>query len=201
MPEQLRSEYTPVDTRYIPFVQQPYCCLPATLQTILYKNSLPLYSQEEIGGLLGLVVAPEDAKYFWNVETADTPPPAGYGTRINTDQYSLSRLIETLGLPFQLTNRSASSLRDEADLLQQLKDVEAADQDALACFKASIVYNNSYSGGHICAFDRVINGNIRLINPEAKNSKWQEVEPSLLLEAIKAHGDDNSGGIWIFRRV
>lgn len=60
-------------SRYIPFTQQEYCCVPACIQMVMYKNSIPLVSQEDIGNALGLTVPEEDAYLFKSPQTGEKP--------------------------------------------------------------------------------------------------------------------------------
>ncbi len=53
-------EIVPKDSRYIPFSQQPYCCVPTSIQMVMYRHNIPLVPAEELGYHLGLTV-PKDA--------------------------------------------------------------------------------------------------------------------------------------------
>jgi hypothetical protein len=54
--------------------------------------------------------------------------------------------------------------------------------------------------GHVTVFDRVIDGKVRLVDASPHQPKWRLVEGSLLLEAIKRHGNESSGGVWHFKK-
>lgn len=51
---------------YRPFYQLPYCCVPATLQWILYRHGLDILNQESIGAELGLRLPTKGKKLFKN---------------------------------------------------------------------------------------------------------------------------------------
>lgn len=181
----------PSDSRYVPFVQQPYCCVPACIQTILYKNNLKLLSQEEIGIELGLVVPSDVAHTFFNVEVRDKPPiGSGFGTRIQLQEYSLQKLIEKQKWPFDFKPRLASGLGSTQELLQALAQAEDTNGDILICFQ------NDNKSGHVCVFDRILASKVRLIDPSQQFSKWRMMEAQELFERIQNHGDDNYGGLW-----
>jgi hypothetical protein len=79
------GSYSPVpdDSRYIPFTQQPSCCVPTCIQIVMYRHDIPLRPAEEIGYHLGLVVSPDRSKLFSNVRTAaEAPSSAGYGIQL-----------------------------------------------------------------------------------------------------------------------
>lgn len=189
-----------VDSRYIPFVQQPYCCVPAGIQTILHKNAFPLFPQEQIGKWLGLIVPPEARGWFWDVEVLSDPPPSGYGTRIGQKQFSIDKMLKKQKLPLTMQFVFASQIKSPRAFLQKLSEIEQKDQDALICFKASTINASASRGGHVCVFDRIVGRKIRVIDPEPKYPKWRLISLETLYKAVKEHGDDKSGGLWIFNK-
>ncbi len=85
---------------YIPLTQQPFCCVSTCIQMILLRRGLPLYSQEEIGYELGLVVPKEYANLFQKVRTGKKPS-AGWGTQINKPNYSLNNFFLKYKIPLK----------------------------------------------------------------------------------------------------
>ena len=184
-------ETTPEDTRYVPFVQQPYCCVPTCLQMVAYKNDLPLLPQEYIGAKLGLVVPPEDEKYFYNVAVSEEPPVAsGYGTRIQDPDFSLENFLVEERWPLKLVKKLASTLTSKTVLLEQLSQVESAYGDVLICLQ------NDRGYGHVVVFDRLIDGDVRIIDPSPLHPKWRTLPLNDVYTRIQNHGDDNFGGLW-----
>jgi len=196
----MAGSVTPIDTRYIPFSQQPYCCVPTCLQIVLYKNSLPLQPQEQIGAQLGLVVPPEEEKYFWNVATSKEVPIAGYGTRIQEPVYGLEQFITKNHLPFTVEFQLSKGLKSPQALRQQLVKLQADDDDVLICFRSGTVYGNDHTNGHVCVFDVVEENTVRLVDPIPNFPKWRNVEIDKLFKAIRLHEDKRMGGLWILKR-
>jgi hypothetical protein len=191
----------PNDSRYIPFTQQDYCCVPTSIQMIMYRNGVPLIPAEELGYYLGLTVPPEEGHLFYKARVSVTPPSgAGFGTQIMNPEYNPDEIFPKLGIPFVFSQVLAAEIADEADLLDRLHTIEQEDSDALLCFNHGVI-KGEYKPftGHVVVFDRVIDGKIRVVDASWKHPKWRLVEPSLMLEAIQCHGDKNSGGIWHFR--
>ena len=94
-------EATPDDSRYVPFTQQAYCCVPTSILMIMYRNGMPLIPAEELGYHLGLTVPPEDSHLFYKVRVSNTPPSlAGYGTQIYNPDYEPNKVFRELGIPF-----------------------------------------------------------------------------------------------------
>lgn len=184
----------PVNSRYVPFVQQPYCCVPACIQMVLYKNGMKLLSQETIGAELGLVVPPDVSRAFYSVEVhEEAPVGSGYGTRIQLPEFSLDNLIKKQNWRFKFEALLASQLNDVKEFVDKLKQIEAENIDALVCFQ------NDHGTGHVCVFDRVINEEVRLIDPSQDYPKWRTMKSQELLNRVKAHGDSNYGGLWILK--
>lgn len=190
------QETIPQDSRYVPFVQQPYCCVPTCLQMVAYKNKLPVLSQEYIGAKLGLVVPPEDAGYFYNVAVSEKPVvSSGYGTRIQDSDYSLETFLATEQWPLKVIQKLASTLTSESVLFEQLSQVEADQGDALICLQ------NDRGYGHVMVFDRLVSDGIRVIDPSPQHAKWRTLPVAEVYDRIQRHGDDNFGGLWVLERL
>jgi len=169
---------------------------------VMYRHQIPLIPAEEIGYQLGLTVPPDAAKSFFHARVSDTPPvDSGYGTQIQTPAYSPNKAFQTLHIPFKFSMKLASAIADLDELMNELAAIQASDGDALLCLNPGILYWNEYRPftGHVVVFDKVIDGMVRIVDPEAKQPKWRTVRPSVLLEAIKTHGDQNYGGMWYLK--
>jgi hypothetical protein len=69
----MKLQAIPNDSRYVPFTQQPACCVPTCIQMVMYKNDIPLIPSEEIGYPLGLIVHGDDLrKILEQVEVANS---------------------------------------------------------------------------------------------------------------------------------
>ncbi len=195
------KDIVPTDSRYTPFTQQPYCCVPTSISMIMYRHGIPLMSTEELGYHLGLTVPPEDEQFFYNVRVAKQPPSAaGYGTQIYNPDYEPNKVFERLAIPLSVRLQLATDIPDEATLLTALEESEANDTDALLCFNHGVIRGEYRPNtGHVVVFDRIVDGKVRIVDPNPKHPKWRLVEPELLLEAIRRHGNGYSGGVWHFR--
>jgi len=162
---------------------------------ILYKNGLKLLPQEKIGAELGLVVPPDVEQAFYNADVRDKPVvDSGYGTRIQDPDFSLPKLIEKQGWPFEFSTELASSFDNQEALINRLTELVASDTDVLVCFQ------NDHSTGHICVVDIVDENNVRVMDPSQQYPKWRSMSHSDIFGRVKAHGDDNYGGIWILAK-
>jgi hypothetical protein len=199
--EMIPYEAIPNNSRYIPFTQQSYCCVPTSIQMIMYRNNLPLVPAEELGYHLGLTVPPEDAHLFHNVRVSNTPPTtSGYGTQISLPEYEPNKAFRKLAIPLSFSKRLASQIADENELLKLLQEIEESNADALLCFNHGVIRGNyEPNSGHVVVFDRLVEGKFQVVDAGPGNPKWRLVEPHFLFDAIRQHGDENSGGIWYFR--
>lgn len=194
---------SPNDSRYIPFTQQAECCVPTSIQMIMYRNNIPLIPAEELGYHLGLIVPPDESSLFYSARASDKPPAAsGYGTQIFNPEYEPNKIFIDLGIPLSFNLVLASEIASPKDLLDKLLRIEQEDNDALLCFNHGIVRGEFKPfSGHVAVFDRVIDGKIRLVDASPKQPKWRLVEAELMYEAIEKHGNSSSGGIWEFKKI
>ncbi len=191
----MATNTTPANTRYVPFVQQPYCCGPACLQMILYKNRLPLVPQEEIGAELGLVVPLDFKNLFYNVDAREEPVvSSGFGTRIQDPSYSLEKLIKKLAWPFDLEIKLASRFTTQDELINEMRELVSVDADVLVCFQ------NENGTGHICVLDVIDIDSVRVMDPSSNYPKWRVISHTDIFDLVKAHGDDNYAGLWILKK-
>lgn len=189
----------PNDSRYTPLTQQPYLCVPTCIQMVMYRQNIPLIPAEEIGYQLGLTVPPDAAKSFYQVRVSEEPPAnSGYGTQVKTAEYEPNQAFKKLNIPLTFKERLSSAIISSDEMIHELQRVHDGDRDVLICFNPGVLYFGEYkpSTGHVVLFDKIIDGKVRLVDPDAKQPKWRTVEPSVLFDAIQAHGDKNSGGIW-----
>src|SRR5581483_7002705 len=108
-----------MESRYIPFTQQPYCCVPACIQMVMYKNEIPLQPQEDIGYELGLTVPEESAHLFKRVHTE--PPKTGiWGTQIGESKYDINAAFKRLKIPMEVTIKHISEIESPQALNEQL---------------------------------------------------------------------------------
>lgn len=85
--------------------QLPYCCVPATLQWILYRRRFDILDQESIGAILGLRLPLKAKTIFKNndIVFTDDVPTTGYGTQIELAQYSIANFFSHHNLPLTIS--------------------------------------------------------------------------------------------------
>ena len=197
----MKYNATPDDSRYIPFTQQKTCCVPTAIAMIMYRQNIPLIPIEELGYHLGLVVSPEDKELFYNARVSEKPPMTGYGTQIQEPEYDPNKVFAKLGVPLMYEKIAPSEIIGEDDFLEKLNRIVDNDQDAIICLDWNIVCDRKRKNncGHVVVFDRIIDGRIRVVDPERNISKWQTYPARKIFEAVRHH-ENYSGGIWLFTR-
>ena len=196
------TEVTPLNARYIPFTQQPACCVPTCFQMVMYRHNIPLKPAEEIGYYLGLVVHPDRKNLFYNIKTLENRPSAGYGTRISEPEFEPNNAFKKLNIPLKFSRKSINEFKLSTELFDYLKVIEGNNQDALLCFKHGVLENDpSKNWGHVCVFDRIIEGKIRIIDPSPNQPKWKLISIEKMYEAMQKHGEKHSAGCWELTKV
>ena len=195
-----RQGIVPKDTRYVPLVQQPFCCVPTCIQIVMLRHNLPLVPAEAMARHLHVVVPKDDAKNFWNARTQNKRPEFGWGTVVNEDK-TVNPMLKKLGIPLRLTWKLIDDFADAAALKRYLYDAVKEDRDVLVCFDYAPLFDSKSHGGHICVLDRVYprKGEVRLVDPEADVPKWRTVKIDKLFTAMQSHVADKMGGCWELR--
>lgn len=185
----------PTDSRYVPLTQQKWCCVPTCLQMIMYRHNIPLVPAELIGYHIGLTVPKKEARYFWNVRTGKKPL-AGWGTRIGEKEFELNTTFKTLKIPLKINLKLIDQFSDLKSFKDYLRSV--IDKDILVCFDWGTLFNEGHHGGHVCVLDKIylVEGKVRIVDPENKSCKWRIVKIEKLYNAMKFHGAKKSAGFW-----
>lgn len=194
------KELSPPNTRYIPLVQQKYCCVPACISIVMLKRGISLIPQEVIGGALGLVIEEKEAGKFWNA-TVGEPRSSGYGTNVGFGEGKVNPNVafEELKIPLQMEIKTIDEFLNIEDFRMYLASIVEEDKDALMCFDwGTLSGNMEKRWGHVCVLDIVDldAGMLRLIDPDYFEQKWKTVPIALLYEAMRAHTSENGAGFW-----
>lgn len=197
------SDIVPSDTRYIPFTQQRWCCVPACIQMVMYRHGIPLLPAELIGYHLGLTVPKKKLKYFWKGRIGKKPK-AGWGTQIGEKEFEPNRAFKRLKIPLEMEFKLIGEFSDFSSVINYLRDMEEKDTDILACFDGGVLFNEKIHYGHVCVIDRVYfdKKEVRIIDSEYKAPKWRVVKIQRLYEAMKFHAvAAKKAGFWELNNV
>ncbi len=196
-----KTDVIPRDSRYIPLTQQPACCVPTCFQMVMLRNKIPMHPAEEIGYYLGLVVHPDRKDLFFNARVSEQRPKAGYGTQIYKEEFDPNICFEKLDIPLSFSKKNIDQYKNANELENFLNNAEEDDLDILLCFNHGVLENDPEKMyGHVCVFDRMIKGKIRIVDPSPSRPKWRLVEVEDMFNAMKAHGDHRAAGCWILSK-
>src|SRR3989344_1492589 len=195
-------EATPNDSRYIPLTQQKSSCVPTCIQVVMLRHSIPLIPAEEIGYHLGLVVHPDRKNLFYNVRTSETPPPAGYGTRITEAEFEPNNAFQKLNIPLQLTIKPISQFASSKEMQDYLAFAEQESLDVLLCFNhGALLDDPTKDWGHVCVFDRLVGNEMRIVDPSPDQPKWRNVPIDKMFDAMQKHGEKKAAGLWEIKKL
>lgn len=199
------DHYSPVpdDSRYIPFTQQPSCCVPTCIQMVMYRNGIPLRPAEEIGYHLGLVVPPDRSSLFCNVRTVAETPPAGYGIQMHIPEYEPNAAFARMDIPLSFSVEPITGFSSATKVLKRLREHERDDLDVLVAFNLGALLDDPSlnEAHHACVFDRILDGRVRLIDPSFHAPKWRIFEAEQLFAAMQKHVSSDWGGIWLLKKT
>jgi hypothetical protein len=143
----MRYSFAPT---YNPFYQLPYCCVPATLQWILYRRGLDILDQETIGIELGLRLPPNGKNFFTNknIHYVSKEPKGGFGTQIEKNKFSIERFFTKYKIPLNIS--SIYNFRDKIKLKNFIIKNMLADHDIIMRYNNKITNGeNQKSYGHL----------------------------------------------------
>lgn len=168
----------------------------------MYKNSIPLMSQEEIGSALGLTLPEEDAFLFENPRLGEMPI-AGWGTQIYKAEFSPNAAFKNLGIPLTMELHLIDKFSTADDIENFLVQHEQSDDDLLVCYNYGVLFDTPSNSGHVNVFSSIDTQQrtVTLVDPEQRVPKYRTVSIDRLFEALVAHGTDKSGGFWKLDRI
>jgi hypothetical protein len=193
----------PQNSRYVPFTQQPSCCVPTCIQMVMYRHDIPLRPVEEIGHYLGLVVSPDHGKLFYGARIAAKRPTAGYGIQIHIPEYEPNAAFKRMGIPLSFSVEPIAHISSTSELLEKLQAHEEDDHDVLVAFNLGALLEDPSleEAHHACVFDRIIDGQVRLVDPSFYAPKWRTFDPEQLFRAMQKHISSEWGGLWLLSGV
>lgn len=188
---------------YTPVLQQPYCCVPASLQMILARHGYQDYTQETLGNRLGLVVPLRLKHVFKNVAATEKPPTHGWGTHINLKKYSLQALFKKEQLPFRATFKLSDRFKNAAALKKTLVTLARdAQKDTLLCVQSGALQGFPMpDSGHVILLTAADRENIYYLDPAIPEEGVQQTTYEQMLYAMRLRGPENYGGVWGIRNL
>lgn len=114
------------------------------------------------------------------------------------EEFNPNQAFKKLGIPLSLVVTSISNIASAEELLTLLLRAEEDDADILFCFNhGALVDDPTRDWGHLCLFDKMIDGEIRIIDPSPNHPKWRKVSVEKMFRAMVKHGEKpTAAGLW-----
>lgn len=169
----------------------PYCCVPATLQWVLYRNGIDILDQETIGAELGLRLPTRGREFFTNknIKYLTKEPIAGFGTQIEKGEYSIEKFLTKHKIPLTISKLIIIDQKQELKrfLCKQFKQ----NHDTILCYNNKELKRvGAKNCGHfsvISEFDEVLD--IVIIgDPDLPHFKSATLDQLLYATSIKIDG-------------
>lgn len=189
-----------VDPNYRPILQLPYCCVPATLQWILYRHRLDILDQESIGAELGLRLPVKGKTLFRNrrIRFVPTVPKEGYGTQIEKERYSIKRFLSKNNIALEISDIFLP--RTKRELEKFLREELTAGHDIILRYNNQIFKRaGEKSYGHfsvVAGFDNRTE-RVTIGDPEMPHFKTASLEQ--ILYSMSERIDGIRRGLYIVR--
>lgn len=177
--------------RTYPFIESgPYCCLAASLESVLKRHGIRRITQYDIANYLGLVIFESDKENIPQSLTnlSYTKDPQSVGIHIHKD--TLAQLFRHYTLPFQESYISWQEIADW-NFEEILRNVSPVD-DVILYFDIGRLYKEekNYGVGHTGLLVSVDDSSmVEFLNPGPRFFGMAKFPADALVEAIKArHG-------------
>ncbi len=201
------QEIVPADTRYVPLQQTPYGCCPTAIQIVMLRHGIPLVPAELIGWHLGLVIPPEDAKYFYNPRVSATSELYGCFPHPGDPEIDPDVAFKALDIPLSMTIHPVGDMSSEDAFKDLLSSSLGQDLDVLmsvrwkdVMIEETITEPSDPEAGHILVVDKFDGKTVRIVDP-GRGPKWREYEAGYLYRSMEQHANPRMAGIWVLRRT
>ncbi len=181
-------------SRYIPFPQQLYCCVPACIQMVLYRRGIPLIAQEIIWKYLWLRI-PKEKEYLFDVIKAGEEPKAWYWTQVS--KYPISNFFVQNNIKLKEEYFFLDDIK--TDIKIWIQDIIKNNWDILVCLNLKSLDEKSEDIWHILLIDSFDWDNIVLLDPRNINPKYRPVKFEVMINAISHHWRSRRWWFWVIK--
>jgi len=166
---------------------------------IMYRLGIPLMPQEDLAYALGLTVPKEDVPLFKKTRTGQRPD-SGWGTHIQDAEFRMEKILPELGIPLAVRYYLIDQIPSVADLKETLTALVGEDADVLVCYDYIALWDTDTSNGHVNVFDYIEGDTVWLVDPAAGVPKYRKTTVKKLYDAMRVHGENNMGGLWLLEK-
>ncbi len=189
-----------VTPSYLPLTQQRLCCVPCAVQWILLRRKLPIFTQEEIGRALKLVVPPKYKHLFpKGIKVSAKKPLLGYGCQDSDKAGPFNRFFRNKKIPLHVTYYKRSATEDPANLIRT--SLKKGHDVMIITFMSALDKKKKF--GHALLVSKISNGikpKVTVGDPDFFSPKFYQVLLPTLLKGMSAKIGKVERGIYIFAK-
>lgn len=190
-----------LNQNYRPFYQLPFCCVPATLQWILYRNGFDILDQEIIGIELGLRL-PEKARSFFthrDIEYFPDDKKMQWGTQIFTKKYTINNFFKKYNIPFSISKQYY--FNNKQDLHCFLIKNLSQNIDIILRFNNRLITKNNRGHGHFAVIVQYNSNKKTVIIGDPDPPFYKQMTLQKILYSISNKIDGIQRGFFIIKNV
>lgn len=179
-------------------MQMPYCCVPATLQWVLYRRGINIFDQESIGVALGLVLPLRGKSFFQNKQIVftDIEPSDGYGTRIELEKYSIPNFFKRKQISLHFSELIYVS--NEKQLSELLKENFITGNDIILRYNNKITTKDGQkSYGHFSLITQYDSASGKVVLGDPELPFFKTVSLKQIIFSVSDEIDGTRRGIYI----
>lgn len=176
--------------------QMPFCCVPATLQWVLYRRNLDILNQEIIGLELGLRL-PIKAKPFFVSQSIEYYPndmKISWGTQILKHKYSINKFFNKYKIPLTISHKYTfnNSKELETFIINNFNN----NNDIILRWHTKI-FDNKKGYGHFSVISEY-NSSTKVVTIGDPNPlHYKKLLLNQVLETISRNNDNKQRGLYI----
>lgn len=181
--------------KYRPICQLPYCCVPATLQMILYRRGMDIMTQEEIGAELGLRMPMRMRELFTDerITWLSDDSLENFGTQIRKKGCGINDFFGRHDIPLKISKLfKMKSIRDIEEFLRENLNDE---NDIIVSYIAWLKSKGEYKYiGHFVLAESVDYKNKILMLCDPEIPFWKKISFRDLLYQMSGEIDGRERG-------
>jgi len=186
-----------VKPAYTPLTQQRMHCVPCSIQWILLRRKLPIFSQEEIGRALKLTV-PRELKYLFGkkVLSAAKEPKLGWGSQLGHSAQLINTFFKRKRLPLEAECFPYSKVENPAEFIAS--HIAKGNDVMLITYMAAL--DKKLKFGHSLVIANIGGNKVTVGDPAFESSKFYKTPLQKVLNGMTDKWDGVERAFYIFRR-
>lgn len=184
-----------VKPAYTPLTQQRMHCVPCSIQWILLRRGLPIFSQEEVGKALKLTVPRSLAHLFGkSVYAATKEPKLSWGSQLGHSPALINAFFKRHRLPLKARCIPYSKLKSPAALIE--KSLKEGSDVMVITYMTALDERSHF--GHSLVISKISGNTVTVGDPAFESPKFYEVPLEKVLLGMSKKYDGTERALYIF---